>query len=269
MCIIVIKLSGANVPSEDTFRTCFINNPDGAGFMYKDVDGTVHIHKGFMKFSDFYSDFSSFKFNKKNTLVAHFRRATSGGRNPENTHPFPITNNVSDLKSTKCRCAYGIVHNGVISRGSENMSDTMLFVKDILSSPSVISNIINPDVLKLISSYINPSRIAIMSASNVYYVGGDGWVKEENDRLIYSNSSYINTSKVCSNSISFDGRRWVECKDDDGVDTYIYYSNHKKDDDSKIVNSNTSINNNLCKWCSSKNLLNNDSICEDCMRITL
>lgn len=33
MCIIVCKPEGAAMPSTDTLRRCFEENPDGAGFM--------------------------------------------------------------------------------------------------------------------------------------------------------------------------------------------------------------------------------------------
>lgn len=34
MCIIVYKPEGATMPSTDTLRRCFEENPDGAGFMW-------------------------------------------------------------------------------------------------------------------------------------------------------------------------------------------------------------------------------------------
>ena len=45
MCIAIYSLKGTDIPSEDILKTCFLNNPDGAGFAFN-KGGKVHIVKG-------------------------------------------------------------------------------------------------------------------------------------------------------------------------------------------------------------------------------
>ena len=83
MCIIVAKEKGVEAPSFDTLKTCFVNNPDGAGFMYLNKNNKVQIYKGFMKFEDLKAKLESVYNELGNTkdipFVYHFRIGTSGG----------------------------------------------------------------------------------------------------------------------------------------------------------------------------------------------
>ena len=55
MCVIAY-VSKSTELSEKELRNCFVNNPDGAGFMiYDDKKKKVHIRKGFMNFDDFWN----------------------------------------------------------------------------------------------------------------------------------------------------------------------------------------------------------------------
>ena len=54
MCIIVAKPKGVDMPSNEIFRNCFIDNNDGAGLMYANPKtGMIEIEKGFMTWSSF------------------------------------------------------------------------------------------------------------------------------------------------------------------------------------------------------------------------
>ena len=53
MCIIVYKPIGIDLPDKKTLETCFENNPDGAGFMYR-KGREIRIRKGYMNFLSFY-----------------------------------------------------------------------------------------------------------------------------------------------------------------------------------------------------------------------
>ena len=48
MCIIAAKPAGVAMPDNDTLRTMWNVNSDGAGFMYVEK-GAVRIEEGFMK----------------------------------------------------------------------------------------------------------------------------------------------------------------------------------------------------------------------------
>ena len=54
MCIAIIKPKNYEIPTKEELRTCWDNNPNGAGFMWNDGQ-IVHIEKGFLKFKHFYN----------------------------------------------------------------------------------------------------------------------------------------------------------------------------------------------------------------------
>lgn len=139
MCIIVAKPKGVKLPKKETLKTCFENNSDGAGIMFVKND-QVRILKGFMTFDDFIKGLNKVKKICKSDLtdksiVMHFRIGTKGANNKCNTHPFPITNNVKDMKKTIVTNSLGIAHNGIISSYyyDNELSDTQAFIKDFLA----------------------------------------------------------------------------------------------------------------------------------------
>lgn len=138
MCIIVSK--PANIPMVEwkTLKNCWKNNPDGGGFMYA-ANNRVYIQKGFMTWKSFrkaLENLASVYSLDELPLVMHFRISTQGGVNPQNTHPFPISNDLSKLVSPKVSSTIGgMAHNGIIPKYSHYgtpsaYSDTLLFVKE-------------------------------------------------------------------------------------------------------------------------------------------
>ena len=117
MCIIVVKKAGIAAPSDEMFENMWNHNPDGAGFMYT-ANGGVCIEKGFMEYKDFYKAYKRVegKIDTVQTpMVFHFRITTHGGTSPENTHPFPVTDNLSTLRKLMCKTSLGVAHNGILS----------------------------------------------------------------------------------------------------------------------------------------------------------
>ena len=141
MCIAIYSLKGTDIPSEDILKTCFLNNPDGAGFAFN-RGGKVHIVKGFMDYKGFISAFkkydAEFGFKQRGVLI-HFRIATHGGVNVGCCHPFPISSNEKQLKKSKTISDYAVIHNGIIFLTADKknpLSDTMLFIRDYLTKIS-------------------------------------------------------------------------------------------------------------------------------------
>lgn len=192
MCIIVVKNYGINVPDKKTLETCFINNPDGAGFMWND-GCNVYIRKGFMDFDTFYTALKeeNKKHNFKNKqLVLHFRIGTGGGNVAKNTHPFAVSKNLQDLEKLETTCQTALAHNGIISAYSRynrnaTTSDTMDYITSFLS-------LIPAKTLKTTKIWAElamqaNSRFVYMWADN-YILSGNGWQHEKG--LYFSNSSY-------------------------------------------------------------------------------
>lgn len=189
MCIIVYKPAGEVCPSWKTLKTCYNNNPDGCGFMYAENDA-VHIRKGFMSWRSFKTAFKPFKNREDLPITLHFRITTNGGTNPQNTHPFPLTEKVGELKALNLDCEVGIAHNGIISLTAyaEKMSDTMEFIRKygscIINSPTWYYN---RNSNKLLAEVIK-SKMLVLSKDGHGEIVGDGWTHD--DGIWYSNTTF-------------------------------------------------------------------------------
>lgn len=185
MCVIAVIPKDKKL-SHELASNCFTNNPDGAGFMYS--DGTkVYIKKGYMKFSQFWADFS--KIPKNVNVVCHFRIATHGKVNAGNTHPFPLIGDIDKMQARTHCCKNGVAHNGIIPFCSPNKhlqsdySDSMIFVSEHLFKMGGAWK--KPSVRKMIQ-LATTSKFAIMTPEQVYMIGDF----TEHDGMYFSNTSY-------------------------------------------------------------------------------
>lgn len=192
MCIIVYKPSGKDLPSKETLRTCFKNNGDGAGFMWNNGT-TVEIRKGFMGFTSFWKALRQIENIKDREVVMHFRITTQGGTRKDCTHPFPISQDMNELRRLKNSCEIGVAHNGIIdltSRYSKDIdySDTMEFITKYLSlMVTDWSYYKDHNILTLIERLVG-SKLCILDAKG--HVELIGKFTEDNG-IFYSNDSYI------------------------------------------------------------------------------
>lgn len=191
MCIIVYAPSGVKIPDESTLNNCFENNKDGCGFMYA-YNKKVVIRKGFMKFDDFMDNFNNTKHlfcdDKDITIVPvvlHFRIATSGGISPDKCHPFPITDNIDLLNHPHVLCKYGVAHNGIISKGKKDLSDTQEFIINVLSK-LYSGNILMSDAVNYLL-HMSSSKFIIMDKNCNLSIAGTFNKKNE---IYYSNYSH-------------------------------------------------------------------------------
>lgn len=195
MCIIIYKPENKSFPQESTLKTCFENNPDGAGFMF--ANGfRVFIRKGFMTWEAFKGALDKARRTYGDALpyVLHFRISTQAGIREDNTHPFALSANMKELRLLKTCTSIGIAHNGVISLTasySKNItySDTMQFITDYLSI--IIDKMHfyeDSKTLLLIKRLIGSSRLAILDAEKHCTLIGDTWTEENG--VFYSNTGY-------------------------------------------------------------------------------
>lgn len=187
MCIIVSKEKGQKMPTKKTLKTCFDNNKDGAGFMYL-KDGAVQINKGYMTFRTFWKALQKQGFTIDDVVVMHFRISTAGKIRPENTHPFPLHKDLDDLCKVDISCKQAVVHNGIIGQGEDKISDTMVFVRDVLADPMIKNNLRRSSVDALISMSTVGSKLVIMDDKGSIKYYGCGW--ECDGGIYYSNNSY-------------------------------------------------------------------------------
>lgn len=196
MCIIVVKNKGVKMPSKETLKICFENNPDGAGFMFN-FNNRVYISKGYMTFDDFESAINKVdkKVNlEKCGLVMHFRISTQGGVNKKLCHPYPLSDNMKHLKKLFCKCNIGIAHNGIIDLTSSyykkniDHNDTMEFITDYLSLIIRNKNYYKDEKTLLLIERLCGSRLAILDTDAHIELIGEGW--NENQGIWYSNTSW-------------------------------------------------------------------------------
>lgn len=187
MCIIAIKPKGMPMFDDETIKTMFYNNPDGAGFMYYDDEiGKVVGHKGFMTCSKLLKALSSLDLTDTNVIM-HFRIGTSGLNNSLNCHPYPVfDSNMTKFITDIAMCHNGIMHAYTPVRGSK-LNDTQLFIKYVLKNLS--SDFINSnDCLLLIEEIIGSyNKLAFLDENNHVTTIGK-FVKDSG--YIYSNESY-------------------------------------------------------------------------------
>lgn len=193
MCVICVSDKGVKQPSKECMRNMWDRNPHGAGYMFA-KSNYVYIRKGFMRFDDFYASVKSENFTDDDIVIYHFRIATQGGVNPEMTHPFKFTDNISETKLLRGRVNLGICHNGIIpytSRSYDNKySDTAYFIADCL--PSFISrpgDLKNVRVQNEIEKMIQSKMAFLDYAGNVTKIGR--FYTDENSGLSFSNTFFV------------------------------------------------------------------------------
>ena len=187
MCIIVYHPKNAKPISKETLKICFTNNDDGAGYTFwNKTKNKWIIRKGFMEWKDFWESFSKKDFQSNSIWVAHFRIGTSGKIDGSNTHPFPVCNNYRIMKKTKYETDVIAAHNGIMSKGEEDFSDTMKHIKEILFP---LRNKLNK------KEFLNIFEMLCDSSSNRWFLADSKttllfgeWKKFEGS--YYSNTSY-------------------------------------------------------------------------------
>lgn len=203
MCVIAVKPIGVELPTEETLKQMWDANKDGAGFMYN-LDGKVIIKKGFMTFdalkdalNETYRDLTNRAINAQDTaFVYHFRIATHGTVSPQNTHPFPVTNNLGMLKATHIETDLGMAHNGIIHNvdvaAEEDLTDTAVFVRDVVTPFKEFSGMVflnNKNTVKALGAVAGYSRLAFLDGSgNIVKIGS--W-SEGADKICYSNLNHV------------------------------------------------------------------------------
>lgn len=200
MCVIMIKKKGVSMPMNETIKSMWDTNSDGAGFMFA-LDNKVFIQKGFMKLTELTKAILLLEKGllKKGTnikdvpLVMHFRITTHGGTSAANTHPFAITNNEKLLVEKEVTTDLGLAHNGIINSVTSalNLSDTMVYITDVLSPLKML----NADFYKttfgkeLMENTIGFSKFAFLDKEGAIELVGEfkNGTKAETKDLLFSN----------------------------------------------------------------------------------
>ncbi len=193
MCIIVYKPQGKQLPSTETLRACWDNNPDGAGFMWT-ADDHVSIRKGFMEWPSFLEalDEVTSSIDVEDTPMAlHFRIATHGAVMPGCCHPFAVKDSFAKMRSTAIEANVGFMHNGTLSglQTDDATSDSMAFAKTVLVPLKAMSDDFLDDkrALRIIENSTQGSRFLLMSKTGLVRIFGS-WVEDRG--ILYSNGNF-------------------------------------------------------------------------------
>ncbi len=193
MCII-LTCEPTIRPCEDLLNSCLFSNPDGAGIAWVE-NGAVQISKGYSDVSalmDIIHDVPT-----ESPLIIHARIATSGGISAGTCHPFPVCDSLDGLHAPDVECGAALAHNGIIrgiaTNDSMGVSDTVAFVRDVVTPLWRKNRSVTTAVRKAIASAAPSNRFAILSADGTVSRIGRGWgsvsrgIEASNDswRLLY------------------------------------------------------------------------------------
>lgn len=236
MCIIVSKALGVEFPSKKILKRCFNNNPDGAGYMFQ-ADGKVYIRKGFMTWKAFWEDLNSTRkiAGDEAPYVMHFRISTQAGVNAQCTHPYPLSDDMNELKKLSTITDIGIAHNGVIYLTSasweKTFNDTMKFITDYASLIITDKKYYkDSNKMKLIDRLIGNSRLAILDGTGHIEYIGDGWNADEKG-VQYSNTTWKTEKSFFGSSGCYSGNYWDYKHSSPSTTGKATYSSKWEDDD--------------------------------------
>lgn len=190
MCVICVSKKGVRQPNKQEINNMWESNPHGAGYMFV-RDGLVNIRKGFMTLEDFKASIESEHFTSEDVVVYHFRISTQAGVTPEMTHPFPMSDDLNDMRLLECQCSVGIAHNGIIRLTSckdSKYSDTALFITEYL--PALIrdtEDITDKRVKRAVKALADSKLVFLNDAGDVSIIGDFYAIK---DGLMFSNTSF-------------------------------------------------------------------------------
>ena len=231
MCIIAYVPKCENV-SEETIKTMFEGNPDGAGLMWKTDDKSpIQIRKGFMKVEDLIKAYNEIPTDCERAI--HCRIATAGKIGVACCHPFPIRAKISAMKNGTDKADMALMHNGVISYANPSKglkadySDSMNFAAKFLYP---LRYQLGKECVETLIEESTSSRLLIMRQGEETIMLGS-WECE--DGIYYSNDSYKPLSKRYSKySYGYDWHDYYEdcywkpakanAKDDYGMYEAIY-----------------------------------------------
>jgi Glutamine amidotransferases class-II len=161
MCQAIAKPAGAVIYRRH-MALAWQQNPDGAGFAWRDENGTVMVSRGYFDFVQFWKAVR--EHNHQDVLI-HLRLATHGKKCLENCHPFIVDDNVV------------MAHNGIIhefTADTKGRSDSRAFVEDVLI-PAVAAagsweQFWTPGVQKLLENLIGWSRLLFLTSNGFAFV---------------------------------------------------------------------------------------------------
>jgi glutamate synthase domain-containing protein 1 len=169
MCVIIVNKN--KTISEELLTLASGCNPHGAGMMWH-ADNRLHIFKNVIN-EKVIERYYNLRKEFDGTIVLHFRVATHGRIDFDNTHPIRINKNTA------------IVHNGIIAGyGNSRFSDTYMFAKEI-----DVTQLGNQSYLLYLQRLIGSSRVVITHNGNLIILNRHLFREYKGD--LYSNLYFL------------------------------------------------------------------------------
>ncbi len=189
MCLIIVKPKRAKLKTEYIVEGARYND-DGCGFMLV-KDGKVIIRKGMSNPLELQKKLNEITDSKVDdyTVIYHFRIKTHGDKCPENTHPFPMSNDEEKLRATEVACEFAMAHNGQFkwAKNDTKLSDTQMAIKELLHA-FTFDDVRNAGVNGLLEMLFDKDKVCFLHKSGKYTLFGS-WVMV--DGCMFSNDSFI------------------------------------------------------------------------------
>jgi predicted glutamine amidotransferase len=212
VCIAVYVPANIKI-SDEYLKECYRSNPDGAGIMYSDGN-TVFIHKGYMKQNEFVDAFRAIPEEYDRSF--HCRIATSGRVDAGNCHPFPVTDDMKEMRKIEHQVHAGICHNGIISwtapeKGKESWySDTMNFTAQVIHP---LQNQLDSKVIReLIERSTTGSKFIIMTPTKTFMFGHfqqEGGVFYSNNSFRPATTTYYSSKGKYNDKVTIENLAWI------------------------------------------------------------
>ena len=270
MCQLIVKPSGVEFPKKEYLKNSYDANSDGIGVgFYRQGESKVTIVKGIKTLKKL-NRFIKVNLTKDDLVMIHFRFATAGKVDQGNTHPFPISSSVKELRKLQGSYDYIVAHNGVFPglSGHEKLSDTQKFIRDVLSSPSVYERLDDPAMINLLNGYLLGSKLAIFNSTSRYYLLGH-FIEDQG--CFYSNGCYNYEVSIVNDAIQARYDYAVDNKGnykDQGYTSITEYCEVCLKECDKDIMFNVSSDNELyqrfyCKGCMQRSKDNNYSLIDE------
>lgn len=224
MCLIIAQLPKAKPLPIESIRCGWLNNSDGAGFMYV-ADGKLHLEKPFRKLNKFYKAYlaAHAAHGDASHFVLHFRYATHGPKTKQNTHPHELAGGRA-----------GLVHNGILPFDPpmrSDISDTVWFCQTVLGART--ADMLTDELFgKWLAIIIGKSnKLVILDQNNRMSIvnesaglwDGDAWYsntgyKVENCYSKWTSNKTATTSSTPAGALTCDSRN----NDDDDSDVWVH-----------------------------------------------
>lgn len=192
MCIICFKPSGAAMPSREVLETCFLYNPDGAGYaLHRAGEKSIYYKKGFFDFEELMGALEKEGINPGDDLAVHFRIATNGEVVAKNCHPFYLSTDKKLAFSEEGTCKSVLFHNGILSKKyayDKNVSDTYLFTLALAKKEKELKAKKGQALENFIKAETAGSRILYFCADKMVKSGE--WIHDEKTGCFFSNQSF-------------------------------------------------------------------------------